>query len=156
MKSTTRSTSVIRHIHASRSDVYKALIDANAIAQWKFPNGMTCHVHTFDGREGGTYSISLIYQEATAAGKTTAHTDTYHGRFVKLVPGEVVVQEDEFETADPSMRGIMTSTIILKDVEGGTEIEGIHEGLPPGLSLADNEKGWELAFANLAAFLENK
>jgi uncharacterized protein YndB with AHSA1/START domain len=86
MKSPVRSTSITRHIHASRPDVYKAFIDANAIAKWKFPPGMNCYVHSFDGREGGTYRISLTYNEPTAIGKTTAHTDTYHGRVVKLVP----------------------------------------------------------------------
>jgi hypothetical protein len=62
------------------------MLDARAVATWKVPTGMTCHVHAFDPREGGAFRISLTYDEPTGAGKTTAHTDTYHGRFVKLVP----------------------------------------------------------------------
>ena len=56
------------------------------------PNGMTSHVHTFEPREGGAFRISLTYDAPSATGKTTAHTDTYHGRFVKLVPDEQVVE----------------------------------------------------------------
>src|SRR5262249_27993401 len=75
-----------------------------AVAKWKAPTGMTCQVHAFDAREGGSFRISLTYDVPTGAGKTTAHTDTYHGRFVKLVPNEEVVEMVEFETTDPAMR----------------------------------------------------
>ena len=87
-------------------------------------------------------------------GKTTAHTDTYHGRFVKLVPNERVVEMVEFETADPALRGEMIITITLVDVDGGTEVLAAHDGLPPGLSTADNEEGWRLSLAKLAALVE--
>jgi uncharacterized protein YndB with AHSA1/START domain len=80
---------------------------------------MTSHVHAFDAREGGSYRISLTYDDPTAAGKTTAHTDTYHGRFAKLVTDEQVVEVVEFETADPALRGEMTITITLADADGG-------------------------------------
>ena len=79
-------TRISRHINAPRARVYDALVDENLIAQWKVPTGMTSHVHEFEAREGGTFRISLTYEEATQVGKTTAHTDIYHGRFVKLVP----------------------------------------------------------------------
>ena len=78
------STRVRRHVNAPRERVYSALVDANAIATWKVPTGMTSHVHAFEGREGGTFRISLTYDAPTGVGKTTAHTDTYHGRFVQL------------------------------------------------------------------------
>jgi hypothetical protein len=55
------------------------------------PTGMTSHVHAFDPREGGAFRIRLTYDAPTAAGKTAAHTDTHHGRFVKLVPNEQVI-----------------------------------------------------------------
>lgn len=85
--------------------------------------------------------ISLTYDEPTAIGKTTAHTDTYHGRIVKLMTNEQVVEVVEFETADPAMRGEMTITITLADAGGGTDILAVHDGLPPGLSTADSEIG---------------
>ena len=115
---------------------------------------MTCHVHAFDGREGGSFRISLTYDVPTGAGKTTAHTDTYHGRFVKLVPNEQVVEVVEFETPDPTLRGEMTITIALVEAGGGTDVLAVHDGLPRGLSLADNEAGWQSSLAKLAALVE--
>lgn len=115
---------------------------------------MTCHVHEFDAREGGSIRISLTYNTATRTGKTTLHTDTYHGRFVKIVPNEQVVEIDEFETTDPTLGGEMTVTITLTDANGGTDVLGVHEGLPSGVSLADNETGWRMALEKLAALVE--
>jgi uncharacterized protein YndB with AHSA1/START domain len=151
---TVRSTRVSRHVKAPRAVVYAALIDASAVARWKAPAGMTCHVHTFEAREGGDLRISLTYDSPTEAGKTTAQTDTYRGRFVELVPNEKVVEVDEFETADPELRGEMKVTITLLDADGGTDVIGVHEGLPPGVSIADNEVGWQTALARLAALVE--
>ena len=148
------STRIGRHVKAPRARVYNALIDADAIAKWKVPDGMTSHVHAFEGREGGTFRISLTYDTPTGVGKTTAHTDTYHGRFVKLVPNERVVEVVEFETADAALRGEMRTTITLADADGGTELLAVHDGLPPGLSPADNETGWRMALAKLAALVE--
>src|SRR5438552_1497941 len=125
-----RSTRITRRVNAPRARVYSALIDANAIAKWKVPDGMSCHVHEFDSREGGYFRISRTYDAPTSVGKTTAHTDTYHGRLVKLTPNKQVVEVDEFETADPALRGEMTITITLTDADnGGTNILAVHEGL---------------------------
>ena len=115
---------------------------------------MTSHVHAFDPREGGSFRISLTYDAPTGTGKTTAHTDTYHGRFVKLVINEQVVEVVEFETTDPALRGEMTITITLADADGGTDLLAVHDGLPPGLSTVDNEAGWRSSLAKLAAFVE--
>jgi uncharacterized protein YndB with AHSA1/START domain len=148
------ATRISRHIKAPRARVYRALVDPDAIAKWKLPDGMTSHVETFEGGEGGTFRISLIYDALTEVGKTTAHTDTYHGRFTSLVPNERVVEVVEFETADPALCGEMTITITLADRDGGTELVAVHEGLPPGLSPADNDTGWRMALAKLAALVE--
>ena len=127
------STRIRRHINAPRATVYRALLDADAVATWMVPTGMTSHVHAFDPREGGSFRISLTYDAPTGTGKTTAHTDTYHGHFVKLVPNEQVVEVVEFETADPALRGEMTITITLADADGGTDVLAVHDGLPPGV-----------------------
>jgi uncharacterized protein YndB with AHSA1/START domain len=148
------ATRIRYHINAPRAKVYRALVDPNAIARWKVPDAMTCEVHAFDAREGGTFRISLTYDSPTSAGKTTAQTDTYHGRFIKLVPNERVVEVDEFETTDPALHGEMTITITLVDAPGGTDLLAEHEGLPPGVSPADNETGWRMALAKLAALVE--
>jgi uncharacterized protein YndB with AHSA1/START domain len=150
------STRVSRHVNAPRARVYPAFVDANAIATWMVPTGMTSQVHAFEGREGGRFRISLTYDEPTGVGKTTTHTDTFHGRFVKLVPNERVVEVVEFETADPALRGEMTVTITLADADGGTKVIAVHDRLPPGLSAADNELGWQESLSKLAALVENR
>ncbi|WP_095982812.1 SRPBCC family protein [Melittangium boletus] len=143
------------HMKAPRARVYRALLDARAIAAWRVPTGMTSHVHVFEPHEGGSIRVSLTYDAPTAMGKTTAHTDTYHGHFVKLVPDTQVVEAVEFETEDPALRGEMTLTITLADADdGGTELLAVHEGLPSGVPAADNELGWRLSLEKLAALVE--
>ncbi len=74
---------------------------------------------------------------------------------MRLVPNERVVEADEFETSDPALRGEMISTITLADAPGGgTDVVGVHENLPPGVSTEDNETGWRMALAKLAALAE--
>ncbi len=148
------STRIRRHVNAPRADVYCALLDARAVAKWLVPDGMTSHVHEFDAREGGSFRISLTYDAPTGTGKTTAHTNTFHGRFVKLAKNEQVVQVVEFETADPALRGEMTITYALADANGGTEVFAVHDRLPPGVSTSDNEVGWRMSLAKLAALVE--
>jgi uncharacterized protein YndB with AHSA1/START domain len=148
------STRISFRVNAPRAIVYRALLDARAVATWMVPTGMTSHVHAFDAREGGSLRISLTYDAPTGTGKTTAQTDTYHGRFVKLVPNEQVVEAVEFETADPTLRGEMTITYTLTDADGGTDILAVHDGLPRGVPAADNEAGWRSSLAKLAALVE--
>jgi uncharacterized protein YndB with AHSA1/START domain len=148
------STRIRRHVNAPRAIVYRALLDARAVATWMVPTGMTSQVHAFDAREGGSFRISLTYDAPTGTGKTTAQTDTFHGRFVKLVTDEQVVEVVEFETTDPAMLGEMTITYALADAEGGTDLLAVHDGLPRGVSAADNEVGWRMSLSKLAALVE--
>jgi uncharacterized protein YndB with AHSA1/START domain len=148
------STRISRRINAPRSSVYHALLDVHAVAVWMVPTGMTSHVHEFDAREGGSFRISLTYDAPTGIGKTTGHTDTFHGRFLKLVTDEQVVEVVEFETTDPALRGEMTITIALVDADGGTDVVAVHDGLPRGLPAADNEAGWRSSLEKLAALVE--
>lgn len=148
------TTRVSRHLRAPRAAVYRALLDPDAVARWRVPDGMTCEVHEWDAREGGTLRVSLSYDEPGPQGKTTAHTDTYRGRFVRLVPGELVVEADVFETGDPALSAEMTSTITLADVDGCTELTAVHDGVPEGVRPEDNELGWRMALNRLAALLE--
>ncbi len=148
------STRISRRINAPRAMVYCALLDARAVATWRVPDGMTSQVHAFEGREGGRFRISLTYDAPTAVGKTTAHTDTYHERFVKLVPNERVVEVVEFETTDPALRDEMTVTYALADADGGTDVLVVYDGLPRGVSSADNETGTRMSLAKLAVLVE--
>jgi uncharacterized protein YndB with AHSA1/START domain len=147
--STTRAT---RHLQAPRSRVYAALTDPVAITRWKAPTNMTCSLLEFDGTR---FRIALTYDAPERAGKTTAHTDVYRGRFLELVPDRKVVEVDEFETTDPDLTGPMTITITLEDTDsGGTELTAVHEGLPAGVAPEDNEAGWRESLDRLAALVE--
>ncbi|HEY7047127.1 MAG TPA: SRPBCC family protein [Jatrophihabitantaceae bacterium] len=148
------STTVAQHVNAPRAAVYLALIDPDAIARWRVPEGMRSEVHEFDAREGGTFRVSLSYESTDRDGKTSGHTDTYHGRFTRLVPHELVVEEFQFETADPALSGVMTMSTTLADADGGTEVRIVHEGIPDAVPRADNETGTRMALANLAALVE--
>jgi uncharacterized protein YndB with AHSA1/START domain len=148
------ATRISRRVNAPRASVYRALLDPRAVATWMVPTGMTSR-HAFDAREGGSFRISLTYDAPTGTGKTTAQTDTYHGRFVKLVANEQVVEIVEFETTDPALRGEMTITFNLADADGGTDVLAVHDGLPPGVPAADNEAGWRSSLSKLAALVES-
>ena len=100
--------------------------------------------------------MSLTYDAPDAQGKSSAHTDTYHGRFVELVPEERIVEVLEFETDNPAMQGEMTMTVTLVDASGGTDLVAVHAGLPSGVSPQDNELGWRMSLGKLAAMLEGR
>lgn len=144
----------IGHVNAPRTAVYEALIEADAVASWRVPIGMTSEVHEFEPREGGRFRISLTYTAATATGKTSDATDTFHGRFIRLVPNEQIVELIEFETTDPDLSGEMTVTTTLVDAGGGTDVAVTYDGLPRGVSAADNETGTRMALAKLAVLVE--
>ncbi|OLP02543.1 polyketide cyclase [Mycolicibacterium porcinum] len=149
------STRVAGHVNAPRAAVYRALVDAEAIAAWRVPTGMRSEVHEFDAREGGTFRVSLHYDSPYAVGKTSAHTDTYRGRFAELVPDERVVEVLEFESDDPAMGGEMTMTTTLRDADAGTEVMIQHDGIPDAVDPADNETGTRMALAALAEWVED-
>ena len=145
------TTRVNAHLAAPRDAVYRAFTDPVIIARWRFPEGMTSEVEQLDD---GTFRVTLTYDAPNAQGKTTAHSDTYRARFERLVPGELVVEVDEFETDDPSLAGAMTTTVELRDADGGTAVTAVHEGVPEGVPPEQNEEGWRMALARLAALLE--
>lgn len=148
------TTRVTRAIGAPPSAVYRALLDSEAVAHWMVPNGMTSEVHAFDAREGGVFRISLTYDDPTSVGKTKGATDSFSGRFARLVPDTEVVQVVEFEAPDPAMQTPMTITYRLEEAPGGTVLTGLHENLPAGVSAEDNEYGWSMSLAKLAAHVE--
>ncbi|MDR7319927.1 MULTISPECIES: SRPBCC domain-containing protein [Catenuloplanes] len=147
------STRISGHVDAAPAVVYRALTDADAIAAWRVPVGMRGQVHEFEAREGGRFRVSLTYEVPGGTGKSTARTDTYHGRFLRLVPDEQVVETMEFETSDPAMRGVMTMTTTLTATAGGTEVTILHEGIPDAVSPEDNETGTRMALDNLARYV---
>jgi uncharacterized protein YndB with AHSA1/START domain len=150
------STQVSRHVRAPRPAVYRALVDADAIARWRVPDGMSGHVHEFDAREGGSFRVSLTYDAPDGSGKSASHTDTYHGHFLRIVPNEQVVEVFEFETADPALGGTMTMATTLTDADGGTDVRVVHDGIPDAVPAEDNETGTRMALANLARLVEER
>lgn len=119
------------------------------------PDNMSSEVHSFDAREGGTFDISLTYDDPAEAGKTEGATDSFEGRFVALVPDAKVVEVIEFETDDPDVAGESTITYDLTDAEdGGTTLVAVHENVPPGISPEANELGWRMSIDKLARLVE--
>lgn len=148
------STRISQLVKAPRSAVYRALLDPAAVARWRVPTGMSGYVHEFDAREGGSLRVSLTYETPDNTGKSRAHTDSYHGHFVRIVPDLEVVEVVEFETDDPALQGAMTMTTTLADVDGGTEVVVRHDGIPDAIPAEDNETGTRMALANLARLVE--
>jgi uncharacterized protein YndB with AHSA1/START domain len=149
-------TSISRIINAPRPVIYQAFLDRNAFAAWLAPDNMRLVVHTFDPCVGGEFRMSLAYLAPDDAerGKSGGNLDTYHGRFVKLVPNEEIVEAIEFETSDPAFAGEMTMTVKLMDVDGGSEVSLLYENVPPGIRPEDNEEGSRQSLRKLAALVE--
>jgi uncharacterized protein YndB with AHSA1/START domain len=152
------STKVSRVIRAPREAIYRACLDADALAAWRVPDGMTARVHAFDARQGGTYRMSLTYTDPahSPGGKTSDDTDTFQGTFVGLVPDEKVVERIRFESRDPAFAGEMKMTTSLADAADGTEVTVLCEDIPPGIRPEDNELGCRLALRNLARLIERR
>ena len=146
----TTTTGLVR---APRQQVYAALLDPDAVARWRVPDGMTAEVHVWEPHTGGRFRVSLTY-DGDEAGKSGAHTDTYAGHFSRLVQDEQVVEVLAFESDDPDHREQMTMTTSLRDAEGGTEVELVHDGVPDAVRPEDNETGSRMALAKLAAYVE--
>jgi uncharacterized protein YndB with AHSA1/START domain len=150
------STQVSKIIKTPRQAVYQACLDPAAVALWRAPENMKGHVHVFDAREGGTFRMSLTYQdpEHSPGGKTSEDTDTFHGRFIELVPCEKIVEVIEFESRDPRFAGEMEITTSFTDTDEGTEITVLCQDIPAGIRLEDNEMGCKSSLQNLAALIE--
>ena len=147
------STTASGLVRVPRSQVYRALLDPTAVAEWRVPEDMTAEVLDFDAREGGRFRVRLRYSDGRA-GKTDGEGDVYSGFFKRLAPDEQVVEVIEFESDDDTVQGEMTLTTSLSEMEGGTLVELVHEGIPDGVPREQNEEGTRMALANLAAYLE--
>ena len=143
-----------RLVRAPRSAVYAALLDPRAVERWRVPDDMTARVEEWEPVEGGRFRVSLTYRSENRTGKTEGATDTYAGQFARLVPDEQVVEELRFETADPDLAAPMTMTFTLREVDGGTEVELLHQGLPDAVPPEDNATGTRMALDKLAAHVE--
>jgi uncharacterized protein YndB with AHSA1/START domain len=148
------STRATRWVRGTPAEVYRALLDPFAVAAWRVPNGMTATIHRFDAREGGRFRISLHPGGVGEAGETVERTETFRGRFTRLVPGELVVEAIEFESKDPGMAGVLTITTELREADGGCEVTMIYDNIPPGADQVADEIGIQMALVRLAAWVE--
>src|SRR5688500_1045774 len=110
-----------RVLRASPDKVYKAFLDPDAMAKWLPPNGFTGKVHRMDARVGGAYKMSF-----TNFGTGKSHA--FGGQYLELVPGERLRYTDQFD--DPNLPGQMVTTVTLKKVSAGTELNIVQEGIP--------------------------
>ena len=151
-----RTDSASRIIRASPQTIYRAFLDPDAWMSWLPPKGMTARIDVFEPREGGTYRMTLTYDEVdhSAPGKTAEHADVVRGQFLELVPDERIVQLVEFESDDPALAGGMMMTWSLAVVPEGTEVTINCENVPAGIRKEDHDAGLSSTLENLAAFVE--
>jgi uncharacterized protein YndB with AHSA1/START domain len=150
-----RTDSANRVIRAERERVFAALVDADALAAWLPPDGMSGRFERFDARAGGSYRLVLTYDEGlTESGKSTSDSDIVEARFVEISPSERIVQAVDFVSDDPAFAGTMTMTWELSSESGGTRVEVRAADVPAGISPEDHAAGLASSLANLAAFVE--
>jgi uncharacterized protein YndB with AHSA1/START domain len=153
-----RIDSASRFIKASPRRIYEAHISPEALVSWLPPKGMKARLDFYAPREGGTYRMTLTYDQRDHAtsGKTSEHADVVRGRFLELVPHERIVQLVEFESDDPVFAGEMKLTWTFTAVPGGTHVAIRGENVPAGIRPEDHEAGFRSTLENLAAFVEGR
>ena len=145
---TTNNTNTIRlHrvLRAKPERVYRAFIDASAMAKWLPPNGFTGQVGHLDAKVGGTYKMSFT-------NFTTGHGHSFGGEYRELVPSERIRYTDRFD--DPNLPGEMQTTVTLRQVSCGTELNIVQEGVPEAIPVEMCYLGWQESLAQLAKLVE--
>ena len=134
-----------RVLRAAPEKVYRAFLDADAMAKWPPPSGFTGKVHHVDAKVGGTYRMSFT-------NFTTGRSHAFGGEYLELVPHERIRHTDRFE--DPNLPGEMQTTITLKKVSCGTELYIVQDHLPAAIPLEACYLGWQESLALLAQLVE--
>ena len=134
-----------RVLRATPEKVYRAFLDPEAMAKWLPPNGFTGKVHQMDAKVGGGYRMSF-----TNFGTGNGHS--FGGTYVELTPGERIRYTNKFD--DPNLPGEMTTTITLKKVFCGTEMNIVQEGIPDVIPPEGCYLGWQESLTLLAKLVE--
>lgn len=142
---TARTVRLHRVLVATPEKIYRAFLEADALARWLPPNGFTCKVHHSDPKAGGTFKMSFT-------NFTTSQSHAFGGEYLELVPHERLRYTDVFD--DPNLPGVMTVTVILKKVAVGTEVTITQEGIPDAIPLEACYLGWQESLLNLARLVE--
>jgi uncharacterized protein YndB with AHSA1/START domain len=141
-KNTVRLYRVIR---APAERVYRAFLDPDALAKWMPPNGFTGKVHHIDAKVGGTYKMSFT-------NFSTGQTHAFGGTYLELVPNERIRNSDLFD--DPNLPGEMVTTVSMREVSCGTELDIVQEGIPEAIPLEGCYLGWQESLTLLAQLVE--
>ncbi|HSB24618.1 MAG TPA: SRPBCC family protein [Burkholderiaceae bacterium] len=134
-----------RVLRSKPERLYRALIDADAMAKWLPPYGFTCKVHHIDPKVGGGYKMSFT-------NFSSGHAHSFGGVYLELVPNERLRYTDKFD--DPNMPGEMTTTVTLRPVSCGTELSVVQEGIPEMIPVEMCYLGWQESLAQLATLVE--
>jgi uncharacterized protein YndB with AHSA1/START domain len=136
----------LHRVLATRPEkVYRAFVEADALAKWLPPNGFTCTVHSLDAKVGGSFKMSF-------RNFTTGHSHSFGGSYLELKPGEKLRYTDKFD--DPNLPGEITVTVTLKAVSVGTEVNITQEGIPDLIPVEACYLGWQESLRNLAKLVE--
>ncbi len=134
-----------RVFKATPERVYRAFLDADAMAKWLPPNGFTGKVHQLDARVGGGYRMSFT-------NFTTGHSHAFGGEYLELVPNERIRYTGKFD--DPNLPGMMQTTVSLRTVFCGVEVNILQEGIPEVIPAEACYLGWQESLVLLAKLVE--
>ena len=134
-----------RVLRAPTERVYRAFLNADAMAKWLPPNGFTGKVHHLDAVVGGTFRMSFT-------NFTTEQSHSFGGEYLELIPGERICYTDKLD--DPNLPGVMKTTVSLKAVSCGTDLSVVQEGIPHIIPLEACHLGWQDALMLLAKLVE--
>lgn len=134
-----------RVLRATPEKVYRAVLDADAVARWLPPNGFTCKVEQLDARVGGTFRMAF-------RNFSTGKGHSFGGTYLELVPGERIRYTDKFD--DANLSGEMVTTITLRAVACGTEFNAVQEGIPEAIPPEFCYLGWQESLDHLARLVE--
>jgi uncharacterized protein YndB with AHSA1/START domain len=141
----TNTVHIHRVLRAPPERVYRAFLNADALAKWIPPNGFTGTVHHMEARVGGTFSMSFT-------NFTTGQSHSFGGDYLELVPNERIRYTDQFD--DPNLPGVMHVTVSLQAVSCGTELTVVQEGIPDVIPLEMCYLGWQESLILLAQLVE--
>ena len=141
----TNTVRLHRVLRAPPERIYRAFLDADAMAKWLPPNGFTGKVHHMEAEVGGTFKMSFT-------NFTSGQSHSFGGEYLELVPYECIRYTDKFD--DPNMPGEIYATITLKQVTCGTELNIVQEGLPEVIPLEACYLGWQESLTLLAKLVE--
>ena len=134
-----------RVIRATPERLYRAFLDADAMAKWLPPHGFTGKVHHLDATVGGTYGMSFT-------NLSSGHSHSFGGTYIELVPDERICHTDRFD--DSNLPGEMRTTIIFKQVSCGTELQVVQEGIPDVIPVEQCHLGWQESLVLLTLLVE--